>query len=110
VQVHTIDRGLVSFVSYTEILYTTLREQGEAVAQEHLSLLRELPLTRVESDPALALATGRLKATYPLSLADCWVAALAECFETVLVHKDPEFPVLGHRIESVVLPYKPAGA
>lgn len=101
---------LVSFVTFTEIFYITLREQGEAIAQERLSLLQQLPLVRVESDPAIGLATGRLKAAYSLSLADCWIAALAERYGAVLVHKDPEFEALGSRIGSIVLPLKATGS
>lgn len=97
---------LVSFISFMEIFYITLREQGEDVARERLALLQQLPLICVESDPATGLAAGHLKAVYPLSLADCWVAALAEQFGAVLVHKDPEFEFLGDRIKTLSLPYK----
>lgn len=100
---------LVSFITFTEILYITLREQGEETARDRLELLNQLPLIRVESDPAIGLAAGQLKATYPISLADCWVAALAELYEAKLVHKDPEFEVLAERIELMPLPYKRGG-
>ena len=97
---------LVSFITYAEILYITLREQGEETAHDRLELLSQLPLIRVESDTAIGLAAGQLKATYPISLADCWVAALGELYEAKLVHKDPEFEVLAERIELMPLPYK----
>lgn len=97
---------LVSFISFMEIHYITLREQGEEVARERLALLQQLPIIRVESDPGTGLAAGHLKAAYPLSLADCWVAALTEQLGAVLVHKDPEFESLGDRVKTLALPYK----
>jgi predicted nucleic acid-binding protein len=97
---------LSSFITFTEVFYITLREQGEEVARERLELLNQLPLIRIESSPAIGLAAGSLKAIYQVSLADCWVAALAELYEAKLVHKDPEFEVLAERIELLPLPYK----
>jgi len=97
---------LVSFISFMEIFYITLREQSEETAHERLTLLQQLPLIRIESDPATGLVAGHLKAKYPLSLADCWIAALAEQYEALLVHKDPEFEALAERLNLLSLPYK----
>ena len=96
----------VSFVTFTELFYITLREQGDEVACQRMALLERLPLVRVESDPPTGLTAGRLKASYSLSLADSWIAALAELYAAVLVHKDPEFAALASRVEQISLPYK----
>ena len=96
----------VSFITFTELFYITMREQGDEIARQRLDLLAQLPLVRIESDPPTGLAAGGLKAAYPLSLADSWIAALAELYAAILVHKDPEFEVLSSRIEQVSLPYK----
>jgi len=98
---------LVSFITFTEIFYLSLREQGEMVARERLELLDQLPLIRIESSPSVGLAAGRLKAKFSISLADSWIAALAKSSEARLVHKDPEFEALRDEVELFPLPYKP---
>ena len=52
---------------------------------------------------ATAMA-AELKATYPLSLADAWIAACARLHGALLVHKDPEFGTLP--IDQETLPLK----
>jgi predicted nucleic acid-binding protein len=47
-----------------------------------------------------------LKATYPLSLADAWIAACAVEHGAVLLHKDPEFHALPVEQESLPLKQK----
>ena len=101
---------LVSFITYTEIFYITLRERGEETAAEHIDLLDQLPLIRLESDPPTSIIAGRFKAQYSISLGDCWIAALAEMYEAQLIHKDPEFEAVSDQIELIPLPYKQSGA
>ena len=52
-----------SFVSFTEIFYITLRENGEEEAKDRAKLMNALAMTRVESSKELGLIAGRLKAT-----------------------------------------------
>jgi predicted nucleic acid-binding protein len=94
------------FISLMEFYYINHQERGEAVAQERYTLLKELPLKVVESDPELGLAAGRIKAAHRLSVADAWIAAVAERLEAVLVHKDPEFEPLKRILRLAPLPYK----
>jgi len=97
---------LASFVSFTEIFYITLREQGEKEAEKRIRLMNRLSMTRVESFPELGLTAGRFKARHAVSFADAWVAATAVFYDAVLVHKDPEFEQLKEEVRLLTLPYK----
>jgi len=95
-----------SFVSFTEIFYITLREQGEEEAKRRIKLMNALAMTRVESSKELGLIAGQLKAAGKVSFADTWIAATAIFYNAILVHKDPEFEQLKDKIEMLKLPYK----
>jgi len=47
-----------------------------------------------------------LKAAYPISVADAWIAATALTTDTTLVHKNPEMEALADIIALKALPYK----
>ena len=99
----------VSFVTFTEIFYITLREKGEEEAQKRIKLMDALATTRIESSKELSLIAGRLKAAYRLSFADAWIAATAIFYDATLVHKDPEFEQLQDKLQALKLPYKEKG-
>ena len=96
----------VSFVTFTEIFYITLREKGEEEAQKRIKLMDALATTRIESSKELSLIAGRLKAAYRLSFADAWIAATAIFYDATLVHKDPEFEQIENVLQMLKLPYK----
>lgn len=81
------------------------QEQGQAIADERLQLLKDLPLVQESLDDVLVTNIGKLKATHKLSFADCCIAGLAQYKEATLVHKDPEFAQLTD-ISQHPLPYK----
>ena len=95
-----------SFMSFMDVFYITSQERDVDEAETRLNLMRSLPIVRIESTEALALMAGRLKAEHRLSVADAWIAALAQETGSVLVHKDPEFEQLGDAISVERLPYK----
>ena len=97
---------LVSFMSFMEVYYITLQEQEPAEAQERVNLMAALPVLRVESTQTLSLLAGRLKADHRLSVADAWIAALAQERGATLVHKDPEFEQVEGMVQVLKLPYK----
>jgi len=97
---------LVSFMSFMEVFYITLQERDIEEARTRLRLLESLPITRVESTASLSVAAAKLKAKNRISVADAWIAALAQESSATLVHKDPEFEVLGDQIQVLKLPYK----
>lgn len=96
----------VCFITVTELYYRICRNDGRKAAQEVVSLIRSFPVEFVQSSDGLNLTAGRLKAEYPLSLADAFIAATALLHKARLVHKDPEFESLSHIIRLLSLPYK----
>jgi predicted nucleic acid-binding protein len=95
-----------SFMSFMEVFYITLQERDIDEAKIRLNLMGSLPITRVESTEPLGLIASKLKAGYRLSVADAWIAALAEEKGSILVHKDPEFEQLEDTLSVQKLPYK----
>ena len=97
---------LVSFMSFMEVYYISLQERGQEEAQERVKLLAALPMVRVESSESLGVQAGAFKAAHRLSVADAWIAALAQERDAMLVHQDPEFEQLESAVKVVKLPYK----
>ncbi len=97
---------LTSFMSYMEVFYITLQERDVDEARERLALMAALPTQRVESSKALGVSAAKLKAHYRLSVADAWIASLANEHKAILVHKDPEYEQVATLIEVKTLPYK----
>ncbi len=97
---------LVSFISFMEVYYISLQERGQEEAHERVQLMAALPVSRVESTEALTVLAGQLKATHRLSVAEAWIAALAQERDATLVHKDPEFEQLEATLKVLKLPYK----
>ena len=95
-----------SFVSYTEIFYTTYQREGEQIALQRFDMMNKLKIIRVDSSIELSLKAGKLKAIHKLSFADAWIAATALMLDAILVHKDPEFICLKDDIKMLELPYK----
>lgn len=94
-----------SFVTLMEVLYRVWKNEGEAAGRKAYVACQALPITWVQSSPALLESAASLKARYPMSLGDAWIAATALQCQAVLLHKDPEFepvPDLQHE----PLPYK----
>ncbi|MBI3802003.1 MAG: type II toxin-antitoxin system VapC family toxin [Deltaproteobacteria bacterium] len=97
---------LISFISFMEVYYISLQERGQEEAHERLRLMAALPMLRVESTETLTVLAGQLKAAHRLSVADAWIAALAQERDATLVHKDPEFEQLEATVKVLKLPYK----
>nr|VFJ46058.1 MAG: Predicted nucleic acid-binding protein, contains PIN domain [Candidatus Kentron sp. FM]VFJ73057.1 MAG: Predicted nucleic acid-binding protein, contains PIN domain [Candidatus Kentron sp. FM]VFK06419.1 MAG: Predicted nucleic acid-binding protein, contains PIN domain [Candidatus Kentron sp. FM] len=95
----------ISTVSAIEVFYISMQEQGRAVAEERLELLEIFPLIQEPLTPDLCRTIGKLKATKPMSFADCCIAGLAKEKNAVLVHKDPEFESVEDEIRQLKLPY-----
>jgi len=97
----------VSFVSLTEILYTTVQLANIERANEIIARVKSWPVEFVYPDEALCRAAGEIKALFALSFADAFVAATAREIKAVLFHKDPEFESLREAVKLKALPYKP---
>lgn len=96
----------VSFMSFMEVFYITLQERDVDEARTRFRLMASLPIVLAESTVSLSLTAGTLKATHRMSVADAWIAALAQERGATLVHKDPEFEQLEDSLEVLKLPYK----
>lgn len=93
------------FMSLMEVLYRVWKNEGESAGRNAYAACQALPITWVHETPALLELAASLKARYPMSLGDSWIAATALQSDAVLVHKDPKFePVAALRHEA--LPYK----
>ncbi|MEY2881469.1 MAG: hypothetical protein RLZZ15_3849 [Verrucomicrobiota bacterium] len=95
-----------AFVSLTEVEYITHQEEGVDVARRRLASIRALPIRWHHSDDAWCGAAAKIKAMHRLSFADAFVAALAQRLGAALVHKDPEFELLGGAVALRALPFK----
>lgn len=98
----------VCFISLMEFFYIIQQETGVEEARQSYASLKLLPLIVMESDEELGLLAANIKAIHQVSLADAWIAATAERLGAQLIHKDPEFEDLKHRIKLLNLPYKNA--
>ena len=91
-----------------ELHYITTRERGRSEADVRHALTKTLPLTILwEMTEPILLTAAQLKATHPLSLADCLIAAYARLHQATLLHKDPEYEALTGELALEALPYKP---
>jgi predicted nucleic acid-binding protein len=93
-------------MSFMEVYYISLQEKGLTEAEERTRLVAALPVARVESSEKLGVQAGALKAAHRLSVADAWIAALAQERNAALVHKDPEFEQVEAVVKVIKLPYK----
>lgn len=78
-------------MSLMELMYRVWRDESEAHANLAYEQCLALPITWIHETPELLKAAASVKARYPLSVADAWIAAAAELIGATLVHKDPEF-------------------
>ena len=85
---------VVPFISLMEIHYQLLRGHAPQVVREILNGIQLWPVEVVESDPVWRVRAAEIKTRGGLSVADAWMAALAQLRGAALVHKDPEFDAL----------------
>jgi len=97
-----------SFATLTELEYIRMQERDAQQAAELLAFARSQRVTWHHSDDALCAAAAKLKAAHKVSFADAFVAATAQRFNAVLVHKDPELDALKDVIQLQPLPPKTA--
>lgn len=83
-------------VNLGEAYYIVHQEQGEAKAEKVLLAVEQLPIQEIVPDRELILQAARIKASFAISYADAFVAALAEHLQGTVVTGDPEFKQLSH--------------
>ena len=75
-----------------EVYYITLREQGQNLADLAYARIKAFPLKYIDTiTEEMLLTAAGLKATYPISYADSFAAALAIIHNSYLLTGDPEF-------------------
>jgi predicted nucleic acid-binding protein len=82
---------LFSVVNWGEVYYITLRESGQARADEVAHLISTLPIHIVPADLELAKQAAIFKSSKKMSYANCFAAALAKQRRVELVTGDREF-------------------
>ncbi len=88
----------LSIINLGEIFYITAKRLSLLEAKEIINDVQSLPI-RIENAPFdRVLKAAEIKASYPLSYADSFAAALAEELKATLVTGDPEFKSLEDRI------------
>ena len=82
---------LVSRMTVGEIFYNVRRKQRLGQSAGVLPDFEALPWHVLPVDDALVHDAAELKSQYPISFADCFVAALAQRHEAVVLTGDPDF-------------------
>ena len=82
------------FITRMEVLYRVWKDEGERSGRLAYEQLQSLPIQWVEQTEPMLLEASRIKASYPLSFADAWIAAAALLSRATLLHKDPEFEAI----------------
>ncbi len=93
------------FMSQMELLCRVWKDEGEEAGRNAYSTVLRLPMTWLHESRDLLERAAAIKASFPVSLADAWIAAAALQLDAVLVHKDPEF-VKVNDLKQESLPYK----
>ncbi len=83
--------GWITTVNVGEIYYMISRKSNAKQAELAIDALLHFPINLVEADLKLALQAAKLKATYKLSYADAFAAALTISKKAVLLTGDQEF-------------------
>ncbi|SDR74688.1 type II toxin-antitoxin system VapC family toxin [Opitutus sp. GAS368] len=92
-------------INWAEVYYSTMRETSQDVAEQHAQIIASLPIeiVGIGDDLKLARQAAIYKATYRLSLADAFAAALAKEKKAELVTGDQEFKALDKEIKMLWL-------
>ena len=93
------------FISLMEVLCRVWKDEGEEAGRSAYRICQRLPINWVHESSSLLERAAEMKACFPLSLADAWIAAAALELDAVLIHKDPEFENVPG-LQQECLPYK----
>jgi ribonuclease VapC len=96
-------RVLMHQINLGEVVYRIGKQFGWTVAERKRGEISLLPIGIVAFTEELFWQAVKLKASYPMSYADCFAAALAIKEQAVLLTSDPEFEVLGAAVIRMVV-------
>jgi predicted nucleic acid-binding protein len=84
----------LSLMNLGEVFHITGRRRGQAVAEQLLMRIKQLPIHILAVDEARLLAAARLKLSYRLAYAAAFAAAAAAELDAALLTGDPELLAL----------------
>lgn len=96
-------RVLLHQINLGEVVYRIGKQFGWKVGERKRGEISLLPIEIVVFTEELFWQAVKLKATYPMSYADCFAAALAIKEQAILLTSDPEFEVLGADVIRVMV-------
>lgn len=96
-------RVLLHQINLGEVVYRIGKQFGWPVAERKRGEISLLPIEIVAFTEEIFWQAVKLKASYPMSYADCFAAALAIKEQAVLLTSDPEFEVLGTAVIRMVV-------
>jgi len=82
---------LMSVVNWGEVYYSYWRDRGEAVADERIRMIAQLPIEVIDVDVELTRLAASFKARHKLPYADAFAAALAKQRRASLITTDKDF-------------------
>ena len=88
----TVFPVLMNELNVGETYYILYRKRGMEQAEYFLdTVLAGLPISLISNDFTAVVSASKIKARYPLSVADCFVVATAQRENAVILTGDPEF-------------------
>ena len=82
---------LLSVINLGEIYYTISRKLGRKIAEQKIEEINRMSVDIVPADRELTLMAAGIKASHPMSYADCFAAALTQKNRGELITGDREF-------------------
>lgn len=95
---------LMSMINWGEVYYSVMRADGQDVAEQKTREIASLPIEIVGiHDLEMTRQAAIYKATYPISYADAFAAALARQRKAEFITGDPDFKRLEKEIKIIWL-------
>ena len=90
---------LMNEINVGEVYYILFRKRGQEQADYFLeTIVAALPITTISNTFDDVIDAAKIKAEYPVSFADCFVAALSRKKDAAIVTGDPEFKQFEHLV------------
>ncbi|MFU8773964.1 MAG: PIN domain-containing protein [Anaerolineales bacterium] len=93
------------FMVLMELEYLLLRKVSAEETMVIMSMVISWPIQIAESSSEWRHQAAMIKSDTALSVADAWIASLAQLHSAELVHKDPEYEQISN-LRLLTLPYK----
>lgn len=86
--------GYMSVINLGEIFYMGYRKLGGVRANQGIKTILTMNIDMVNVNLEMSIQAAKLKATYKISYADAFAAALTQTKNGILITGDPEFKAL----------------